>query len=177
MLWSLHQAQWEFLPPGRVLSEPRGGSWRKGAKYPRTHLSIISLGLDTFKELVNGGSSFGPLLLRQGPSAAHTLNWLKCDVTRRAQEIKREMPNADLREDRGPLPQNPPTPSLPFGFLSPSFSDLQKEPVQKKENRAVMNKTAHESILKLGEGRIGGSYSIFSYMSYIFFLYSIFVCI
>lgn len=122
----------------------------------------------SFKELVNGGTPFGPLLLRQGPSAAHTLNWFEWDVIHRGQEIERGMPNAALREDRAPFPQNPPTPNLPFGFLSPSVSDLQKEPVQKKDDRAAMNKTVHKPII-IEAG--WWAYSGFLFYFLIYFLY------
>lgn len=60
-----------FLPAGRGLSEPRGGPWWNGAKCHRTYSSIVTSlrqgqKPDTSKELVNGGTSFGPLFLRQG---------------------------------------------------------------------------------------------------------------
>lgn len=87
--------EWEGLPTGRALPEPRGDPTCNGANCHWTCPLIVTfLGQkqwpDTSGELVSKGIPSDSLLLREGPSAAHTLNWFKRDVTTDAKKPRGE---------------------------------------------------------------------------------------
>lgn len=108
-----------FLPAGRAPSESGGAPDATGdlpLVTPKCRLSGTEAVARPSKELVNGGTPFVLLSRRQGPNAAHSLNWFKWDVTHRGQATKKGMPNAALGGKRGPLSKNSPSQVHPLAF-------------------------------------------------------------